>query len=119
MERLRAVENVELLTDTVIAEMKGEGRLESLTLRNLKTDEMRELAVAGVFEAVGNLPQNAAFSTLVELDEEGYIVTDRACCTSCPGVFAAGDCCRKTVRQLTTATADGTVAALSAVEYLE
>ncbi len=119
MERLRGTENIELLTDTVVTEMKGEMRLEALTLRNVKTDETRELAVAGVFEAIGNLPQNAAFAGLVALDDEGYILTDRECRTSCEGIFAAGDCCQKTVRQLTTATADGTVAALSAVAYLE
>ncbi|MBE6553173.1 MAG: thioredoxin-disulfide reductase [Ruminococcaceae bacterium] len=118
MERLRNTENVTLLTNTVVSEMKGDGRLESLLLRNVKTDATRELFVAGVFEAVGNLPRNAAFSDLVALDPDGYIVTDRDCRTSCEGIFAAGDCCQKAVRQLTTATADGTVAALSAIEYL-
>ena len=118
MERVRSCENVEILTDTVVSEMKGEMRLESLTLKNVKSGEERALAVAGVFEAVGNLPQNAAFANLVTLDAEGYIQTDVDCRTSRAGVFAAGDCRRKKIRQLTTATADGTVAALSAVDYI-
>lgn len=118
MERLRQNERIELLTDTVVTAMQGEQRLESLTLHNVKTGEARDLTVAGVFEAIGNLPQNAAFADLVELDADGYIVTDRDCRTSCAGIFAAGDCCQKTVRQLTTATADGTVAALSAVDWV-
>jgi len=118
MARLRQNERSVLLTDTVVTAMRGEQRLEALTLRNLKTGEERDLAVAGVFEAIGNLPQNAAFAELVELDADGYIVTDRDCRTSCEGIFAAGDCCQKAVRQLTTATADGTVAALSAVDWV-
>ena len=119
MEKLRKAENVELITDTVVTEMQGEMRLESLNLRNVKTGEERNLAVAGVFEAVGNLPQNTAFVDLVELDSDGYIVTDDECRTSRRGIFAAGDCRRKRVRQLTTATADGTVAALAAAEDLD
>ena len=117
MERLRASQNVEIVTDTVVSEMRGENRLTGLVIRNVKTNEVRELAVSGVFEAVGNLPQNAAFAELVELDADGYIVTDETCETNVKGVFAAGDCRQKSVRQLTTATADGTVAALAAAEY--
>jgi thioredoxin reductase (NADPH) len=99
--------------------MKGDMTLKSVMLQNVKTGDVRELAVSGVFEAVGNISQNAAFADAVTLDEEGYIVTDADCLTSARGIFAAGDCCRKRIRQLTTATSDGTVAALSAVEYLE
>ena len=117
MERLRTTPNVEIVTDTVVSEMRGENRLTGLVIRNVKTNEVRELAVSGVFEAVGNLPQNAAFAELVELDADGYIVTDETCETNVKGVFAAGDCRQKSVRQLTTATADGTVAALAAAEY--
>lgn len=119
MERLRGAENVEIVTDTVVTEMKGDMTLKSVMLQNVKTGDVRELAVSGVFEAVGNISQNAAFADAVTLDEEGYIVTDADCLTSARGIFAAGDCCRKRIRQLTTATSDGTVAALSAVEYLE
>lgn len=118
MERVRGTENIEIIPDTVVVAMKGEMRLEGLTLRNVVTDVTRELAVAGVFEAVGNLPQNAAFADVVELDAEGYILADESCRTSQKGIFAAGDCRRKSVRQLTTATADGTVAALAAAEEL-
>ena len=119
MERLRRAENVEIITDTVVTEMKGEMSLQSLVLKNVKSSEERELAVAGVFEAVGTVSQNAAFADLVELDGEGFILTDSNCATSCKGIFAAGDCRQKSVRQLTTATADGTLAALSAVDLLE
>lgn len=117
MERLRAAENVEIVTDTVVSEMRGENRLSGLVIRHVKTNEERELSVSGVFEAVGNLPQNASFADLVALDADGYILANERCETNVKGIFAAGDCRQKSVRQLTTATADGTVAALAAAEY--
>ena len=75
--------------------------------------------MAALFEAVGTIPQNRAFLDVVKTDAEGYIVTDDACRTSQEGIFAAGDCRSKHVRQLTTAVADGTVASLAASEYLD
>ena len=116
--QMQAKENIEFVGETVIEELEGEENLQSLTLRNVTTGAVEYLPVAALFEAIGQLPQNAAFADLVELDEDGYFLTDNECKTSCPGIFAAGDACRKTVRQLTTAVSDGTVAALSAVEYL-
>lgn len=118
LERVRATENVEIITDAVVEEIGGAFALQSVTIRNVKTDERRVLLVSGLFEAVGNLPRNAAFADLVTLDAEGYILADEGCRTNVDGVFAAGDCRQKRIRQLTTATADGTVAALAAIEYL-
>ena len=118
VKQMRARENIEFIGETVIEELEGEESLQSLTLRNVSTGAVEYLPVAALFEAIGQYPQNAAFSNLVELDEDGYFLTDNECRTSCPGIFAAGDACRKSVRQLTTAVSDGTVAALSAVEYL-
>lgn len=119
LERARKTQNIEFVTDTVVREMLGEARVESLMLSNVKTGDTRELPVAGVFLAVGNVARNEAFRGLIELDKDGYIVTDADCATSQAGIFAAGDCRQKKIRQLTTATADGTIAALSAVEYLD
>ena len=117
-EQMHAKENIEFIGETVIEELEGEEALQSLTLRNVTTGAVQYLPVAALFEAIGQLPQNAVFSEIVELDEDGYFITDNEGRTSCPGIFAAGDACRKTVRQLTTAVSDGTIAALSAVEYL-
>ena len=111
-------ENIEFIGETVIEELEGEENLQSLTLRNVSTGAVEYLPVAALFEAIGQYPHNTAFSNLVDLDENGYFLTDNECRTSCRGVFAAGDACRKNVRQLTTAVSDGTIAALSAVEYL-
>ena len=117
-EQMQAKENIEFIGETVIEELEGSEQLQSLTLRNVVTGSVEYLPVSALFEAIGQLPQNAAFADLVELDEDGYFLTDNECRTSCPGIFAAGDACRKNVRQLTTAVSDGTIAALSAVEYL-
>ena len=117
-EQMKTRENIEFIGETVIEEVQGEENLQSLMLRNVATGAVQYLPVSALFEAIGQLPQNAIFADLVDLDEDGYFITDSACQTSCPGIFAAGDACRKTVRQLTTAVADGTISALSAVEYL-
>ncbi|MBR5120295.1 MAG: thioredoxin-disulfide reductase [Clostridia bacterium] len=117
-EQMQAKENIEFIGETVIEELEGSEQLQSLTLRNVVTGSVEYLPVSALFEAIGQLPQNAAFANLVDLDEDGYFLTDNECRTSCPGIFAAGDACRKNVRQLTTAVSDGTIAALSAVEYL-
>ena len=119
VDRLQALPNLEMLTDSVVTSVNGEFSLQSVMVKNVGTGEEREISVAALFEAVGTIPQNMAFADLVELDDEGYIVTDDGCRTSTEGVFAAGDCRSKRVRQLTTAVSDGTVAALAATEYFD
>ena len=73
----------------------------------------------GVFVAIGQVPENGPFADLAELDERGYFASDESCTTGTPGLFVAGDCRRKQIRQITTATADGAVAALAACRYLD
>ena len=119
LEKARRTENIVFLTDTVVQEMRGDLRLGSLVLKNVKTDEEQELPVSGAFEAIGSIPQNQPFGDLVPLDRDGYFKIDDSCVTPMPGLFVAGDCRAKRVRQLTTATADGTVAALAAIEYMD
>ena len=79
----------------------------------------REISLDGLFVAVGHEPDNAIFSDFMELDAAGYAASGEDCCTRTPGVFVAGDCRRKSVRQLTTACADGSVAALAACSYID
>ena len=71
------------------------------------------------FICVGQLPQNEPFKDVVALDDKGYIIADESCETSCEGIFAAGDCRTKKIRQLTTAASDGTVAAYAACAYVD
>lgn len=118
VEALKQKENVELVLSAVPKEILGENMVEGLVVTDKKTGEDRTLDVAGIFVAVGHLPKNEAFAELVELDNAGFIRAGEDCLTSHPGVFAAGDCRTKEVRQLTTAAADGAVAALAAVKYI-
>lgn len=118
VEALKQKENVELVLSAVPKEILGENMVEGLVVTDKKTGEEQTLDVAGIFVAVGHLPKNEAFAELVELDNAGFIRAGEDCLTSHPGVFAAGDCRTKEVRQLTTAAADGAVAALAAVKYI-
>ena len=117
VEKLRARENVTFLLDSVVTALHGTGSLSGLTVQNVKTGQTQELAVAGLFEAVGQLPENALSEPLVLLDESGFVAANESCLTNVAGVFAAGDCRAKEVRQLTTACADGAVAALAACRF--
>ena len=119
VKRLDAHENIVFVGNTVVREIRGEGRVEELLLQDVTTENTYTLAVSGVFEAIGQIPQSEAFADFAALDADGYFITDAGGHTSHSGVFAAGDGVRKEIRQLTTAVSDGTVAALSAVAYLD
>lgn len=118
-EALRARPNVRILfRHTVEAFQTSDGALSGLVIRDTSRGETAELAVEGVFLAVGQEPNLGAFASLAETDA-GYLLAGEDAVTSTPGIYAAGDCRKKSVRQLTTAVADGAVAAIAACEYLE
>ncbi len=118
-QQVREAENITILYDSAVTALHGEDALSSITVQNLKDGSSRELAVSGLFVAIGQMPDNEAFRGVVDLDEKGYILADETCHTRTPGVFAAGDCRQKRVRQLSTAAGDGTVAALEACEFID
>jgi thioredoxin reductase (NADPH) len=109
---------IEVLWDSVVEEILGDGGVTGLTVRNVKTDEVSELPVEGVFMAIGHDPNTAVFSGHVELDDAGYIVTDGTA-TSVQGVFAAGDVVDKVYRQAITAAGMGCQSAIDAERWLE
>lgn len=113
-EELRAKENVAFLLNKTVQSIEGDAALKAVTLLDKNSGEESRLEVSGLFVAIGQMPENKAFAHLVKLDEGGYILAGEDCHTNVEGIFAAGDCRRKTVRQLTTAAADGAVAALEA-----
>lgn len=119
VKRLEGKENIEFILNTVVKEINGKDMVESLTLLNRKTAGKTELPVEGIFIAVGQIPQNDIFAETVRLDGDGFILAAEDCVTSHSGIFAAGDCRTKEVRQLTTAAADGAVAALAACKYIQ
>lgn len=117
--RLKEKRNVEFLTSSVVSKISGNEEVDNLTVENIQSREEKKLQVTGLFVLVGQVPNNKLFEGFVSLDEEGFIDAGEDCRTSIEGVFVAGDCRKKNVRQLTTAAADGTVAALEALVYLE
>lgn len=117
--QLKKRKNVRILLDTEVLGFTGREQLEALIVMDRKTGAKQTLNIAGAFIAIGQEPDNQAFEAWVTLDEKGYIRAGEDCKTQTAGVFAAGDCRTKQVRQLTTAAADGTVAAAAAIEYLE
>ena len=116
-EAVMALDNVEILWDTVIEEIQGDGQVESLKLKNKKTGEERDLPVQGVFIAVGITPNSQTFEGTVEMDR-GYIIAGEDCRTSVPGILAAGDVRTKQLRQIVTAAADGANAVTSAEQQI-
>ena len=120
VDQLRQRDNVDiLLTSRVDELLRDENGLTGLRVMDLKTGQARELAVDGLFVAVGQEPRNEIFSNLIMTDDRGYFLAGEDCAASLPGVFVAGDCRVKSVRQLTTAVGDGAVAGLAACAWVD
>lgn len=118
-QNLEMAGNVEFVWDSIVKELRFEERLTGLVTEDKNTGECRELSCAGVFIAVGQVPETELFKGQVQMDEAGYVSAGEDCRTNIPGVFAAGDLRAKPLRQIVTAAADGAVAATAAQEYLD
>ena len=118
VEALREKENVEFVLNSSITALHGETELTGITVTDKMGNE-RKIAVDGLFVAIGHAPDNGIFAELIDLDAGGYADSGEDCMTKTSGVFVAGDCRRKSVRQLTTAAADGSAAALAACSYID
>ena len=116
--KLREKDNVEFVLDSVLVSAEAGPLLKSVTVKNVKKDEERDIAVNGLFLAIGQVPSTKDFADILPLDEYGYVIAGEDCKVS-DGIYIAGDCRRKPVRQLTTAAADGTVAATLACEEID
>ena len=116
-DRVLANPKISVLWNSVVAEIKGTQKVESVIIMDVKTRKLTELAADSVFVSVGMIPQNQLLSTL-KTDEAGYIVTDEKMRTAIPGLYAAGDVRSKPFRQVVTATSDGAIAAFEAAEYI-
>ena len=119
-DALAARENVEVIFSTVVEEyLQENGMLVGVRVKNTDTGAAQTIRADGAFLAVGLVPENEAFAQIVKLDDRGYFDIDENCVTATPGVFVAGDCRRKNIRQVTTAAGDGAVAAMAACRYLD
>lgn len=120
VRQLQGCKNVDILLSHIPVSLESlDGELRGVALRDLKTGAEFNLPVEGLFLAVGQEPHNGQFADLIRLTAGGYVDAGEDCRTNVPGVFVAGDCRVKEVRQLTTAVGDGAVAALAACKYVD
>ena len=117
-EKLSAKENVEIILGHTVKGIIGDNTLTGITIAD-SNDNEKQLDIDGMFVAIGLIPQNEAFEGVINLDERGYVTSDENCLTNADGIFVAGDCRSKKIRQVATAAADGAVAALAACDYLD
>lgn len=113
-ERLRRVPNVVMIMNTVVDSLIGERALQGIRVRSVAGGGVSEISVDALFVAIGHEPDSAPFSGNIKTDSEGYFIAGENCATDIPGIYVAGDCRRKSVRQLTTAVSDGANAAVGA-----
>lgn len=120
VQELQNKDNVSFVYSSVVTELLGDSTFEGIRIKNTETQEEKELSFDGIFVAIGQQPMNENFKDTVKLNEWGYITADESCIPeSEKGIFVAGDCRSKKVRQIATAIADGAVAALAACSYID
>ena len=117
-DQLYKLENVEVITRVTVESFLGDSELRGVVIKD-SAGKSRELSVNGLFIAIGLIPQNEAFKNVIELDGRGYAVIDETCESATRGIFVAGDCRTKKIRQVTTAASDGATAALAACDYID
>lgn len=118
-ERLSEKGNVKVITGATLHALHGENELDKITINITATGEKRTIELDGLFVAIGLIPQNEAFANVLKLDSYGYADSEENCLTKTEGIFVAGDCRKKRIRQVATACADGAIAALAACDYVD
>ena len=119
IEQVEAAENIKVIFSCVVTKILGENKFEGITVKNEETGTESDLTFDGIFVAIGQKPENESFASAVALDERGYITADEGCIPEGEaGIFVAGDCRSKAVRQIATAISDGAAASVAACRYL-
>lgn len=118
VDQLERLDNVEIILGVTVDSFVGDNELEGVVIKN-SAGETQTLEIDGLFVAIGLIPQNDAFKNVVTLDSRGYAEVDESCEAETNGIFVAGDCRTKKIRQVTTAAADGAIAALAACDYVD
>jgi thioredoxin reductase (NADPH) len=114
-----SIPKIQFVWDSVIWKIEGEDKVSQLTVKSTKTGDLSQLAVEGIFVAIGFIPNNGLFKSLVDIDESGNIVTDDLMRTKVPGLFAVGDIRRNSARQVATAVGDGATAGKAVFAYIK
>ncbi len=118
IKSVESKENVDIIYNTVVSEICGVENVSHLMLKNLNTNEEYKLQVSGIFIAIGFEPNNSMFKPFIDINDNGYIISNEECKTNVDGVFVAGDTRSKSLRQIVTAESDGATAAVQAAKYL-
>jgi thioredoxin reductase (NADPH) len=118
-DRARANDKVEFLWDTVVTDLVGDGKLEGVQVKNVKSGEPSKIPLHGLFVAIGHTPNTALFTGQLDMDDAGYLITHDGSKTNVPGVFACGDVQDHVYRQAITAAGSGCMAAIDAERWLE
>ncbi|MDP2923874.1 MAG: thioredoxin-disulfide reductase [Candidatus Omnitrophota bacterium] len=118
IEKAKSIPKINFILESIVEEIQGENKVEQVLLKNLKTNSQSKISCQGVFVFVGINPNTAFLKNLMEMDETGFIITDQEMKTSEGGIFACGDCRKKSLYQVITACGDGAVAAHSTHKYL-
>jgi len=116
--KVATARNIEIILNTVVKEIKGQLKIESIIISDRNTKKDTDLKLNGLFIYVGAIPNTDFLKEMINLDEEGYIITNENIETNIPGIFAAGDVRKKTLRQISTSVGDGALAAIMAEKYL-
>jgi len=116
---LLAKDNIEVVFDSVIKEVKGGDVLKEVVIENTKNEQSQVLTTAGLFVAIGIKPNTKVFSDVISQEEKGFIITDEEMQSSVGFIWACGDCRKRPLKQLITAASEGAIAALSAYKYLK
>ncbi len=119
-EEIEKLDNVKVILSSVVLQILGDSKFEGIKIKNTETEEESDITVDSIFVAIGQQPDNDSFKDVVKLNEYGYIVSDESCIPegSVKGIFTAGDCRTKKIRQVATAISDGATAALEACSFL-
>ena len=119
-EKIMGMSNVKTVFNTVVEGFESaDGEIIGLNVKNTVNGDKSTIKTEGVFVAIGHAPENQPFASVCKINDYGYITADEDCLTETEGVFVAGDCRTKTIRQITTAAADGSIAAIAACRYLD
>ena len=120
-EEVEATANIKVILSSVVLEILGEDKFQGIKIKNTETDEESDVIVDSIFVAIGQQPENEPFKDVVKLNDYGYIISDESCIpeANCKGIFTAGDCRTKKIRQIATAISDGATAALEACNFVD
>lgn len=117
VDKIKDISNIELVLNSNVTKLIGDDKINGVEVTD-KDDNIRTISVDGVFVAIGQMPENGNFKKYVDIDDKGYIISDENCHTKTEGIFVCGDTRTKTLRQLTTAINDGSIAGTEACDYL-